>query len=832
MPLPVFGAAGTGAATTSSSSISVPYPASIEAGDLLILQVLNWSSGGSGITTPSGWTQIGAGHQGSGGEHRAYYKAAVGTESGSLSVSTNSGGSIGSYGRMYRFDSAANIGTVIEAAAVGTGSTAVIADTGVITTGDNRVAVNLVALKDNLAIGAFTGATGGTWAEATAEFTSATGQDACLQIQIADMAAAATINGGSFTVDSAVAPGSQNWSAIGFAILPGNIPVGLATETDTAFPITPVLTVAGLTAAVGLATETDSALAITPVSTAPADTSLFAGIRFNTESGGGYEDLSTRVTAASVRRGRPFNTDPIEAGTASIRFNNGDGELDPANNLGANYGNILPLRPVWLYRVADGITYQRFQGVVERYQPEWAPPQHQFMKVDAADGFERLANEILVSDISSLETALAGANNDLVFTAREAGGSGDNISVTYTVAGVDTALGVSTNEPLEGSAKTEGRIEVPKSLGILSSMFGGNRQKAAVIVPVDVQGTDINVAVATNGAGAATSTATDIKASLEASADVMNLVSVAHAAGSSGAGVVTAMAKTNLSGGKWPVELAGARINRVLDLIGWPADQRDIDAGAFLMAEKGFDRSEHVSALAHIQDIAESDLGYVFISGAGNIIFHDGIHRSDDPRSTTAQAVFSDDGVGFPFYDLQISLDKDRIANEVTVTGGANGALPQTVTDVDSQAVYETRSLSLASQVASDEDALAVAETLLDVFKDPRVRFESIRLLDVGADNWASVVLGLEIGDLVTVRTTPPVADGVSPYTISYDCFIEEIADDIAPGLPHQVSLRLTLFAESLSQPPPPGGGAEGVILNSLGGTLIIDDPVNGLVAA
>lgn len=108
---------------------------------------------------------------------------------------------------------------------------------------------------------------------------------------------------------------------------------------------------------------------------------------------------------------------------------------------------------------------------------------------------------------SSLTTAIAGTNNDLVFTARQGGPAGNSIRVQYAVAGNNTPLTIS------------------------------------------VQGFDIIVNVATSGAGAATSTSAQIKTALEADADATRLVSIAHAASNDGTGVVAALALTALAGG-------------------------------------------------------------------------------------------------------------------------------------------------------------------------------------------------------------------------------------------------------------------------------------------
>lgn len=539
-----------------------------------------------------------------------------------------------------------------------------------------------------------------------------------------------------------------------------------------------------------------------------------------------WADQTANLQTFTVRRGRPFNLDRCEAGTAGFMFTNGDGSLDPANSNSPYYPEILPLKEIWLSRLEDGVSYNRFRGPIERYKPVWQPPHHQSIGIDAADAFETLANIQLLSDAATLTTALTGANNDLVFTARNVGGQGDDITVEYVVAGNDTPLDADTNDAVTGTATIPTGRDA--ALAAIANIFARTVTPAAPTA-LTVQGTDIIVTVATNGAGAPTSTSALIKTALEANADVMALVSVAHAPSNSGAGVVTAMAKTNLSGGKWPVETSGERITRVLDLAAWPADKRAIDDGTFEVASQGFGDSENVTALTHMQDVADSELGYVFIDGNGNFVFHDGAHRSRETRSTVSQATFSDDGTGYSYYGLEITFDKDRIANEVTVTAGGEGAIPQTVEDSGSQAVYGRRTLAKSTLLAHDSDALLVADAILDVYKDPRTRFESISLyMPADSSLWTPAVLGREIGDLVTVRTSPPVEDGATEYTIAYDCFIESIEDSGSPGVPWSVTFQLTPFSESLSGPP--GGGGLGALVDSSGDTFTLDSATLGVL--
>ena len=108
---------------------------------------------------------------------------------------------------------------------------------------------------------------------------------------------------------------------------------------------------------------------------------------------------------------------------------------------------------------------------------------------------------------ATLSTNLSGSNNDLTYTARERGTAGNSIRVRYVVSGNNTALSVS------------------------------------------VSGSDITVNSATDGGGAATSTAAQVKAAIEASSAADLLVTVANKTGNDGTGVIAALSYTALASG-------------------------------------------------------------------------------------------------------------------------------------------------------------------------------------------------------------------------------------------------------------------------------------------
>lgn len=114
----------------------------------------------------------------------------------------------------------------------------------------------------------------------------------------------------------------------------------------------------------------------------------------------------------------------------------------------------------------------------------------------------------LTGATASLTTAMTGTQNDVTLTARSAGAAGNSITLTLTNPGAP-------NQTLQISVV---------SLAITASL-------------------------ATNGASALTTTASQLVTALQASSPAMALVSAALKSGEDGTGVVTALTSTPLSGG-------------------------------------------------------------------------------------------------------------------------------------------------------------------------------------------------------------------------------------------------------------------------------------------
>jgi hypothetical protein len=217
-----------------------------------------------------------------------------------------------------------------------------------------------------------------------------------------------------------------------------------------------------------------------------------------------------------------------------------------------------------------------------------------------------------------------------------------------------------------------------------------------------------------------------------------------------------------------PAELSGARINAILDAIGWPAGMREIDTGQSTMKPITY---ETANAKTELQLVGRSEQGVVFVGPTGNIVFHERHRRWKTPYNVS-QATFSNQPTGseVPFADATLVYTKNRIRNYVTVT--QTGGVTEVRSDATSITNYRRRAVSLETIQDSTNEVGYLAEWLLEKGKDPIARVEEVVLEpQLDDDLWAQA-LGRELGDRITVTIRPP---GTTATTITTDGVIERI---------------------------------------------------------
>ncbi len=201
-----------------------------------------------------------------------------------------------------------------------------------------------------------------------------------------------------------------------------------------------------------------------------------------------------------------------------------------------------------------------------------------------------------------------------------------------------------------------------------------------------------------------------------------------------------------------------------------------LDAGLFPLAG---DLVTHGSnALAYLQLVVETDLGYLFVDRSGVLQFVD---RHAFVGATPA-VTFADDGTGIEVAELRVTFGQEELFNRVSVDRvqpltAAEDPEPAVSTDATSITTHDgVFSLDRTEQLLQDDTTASdVADYLLSVYKDPLLRFSSVALELAAIDSGDRVdVLELDIASVVSVVHTPDVYDPVGT-AISRTCIVEGV---------------------------------------------------------
>lgn len=217
-----------------------------------------------------------------------------------------------------------------------------------------------------------------------------------------------------------------------------------------------------------------------------------------------------------------------------------------------------------------------------------------------------------------------------------------------------------------------------------------------------------------------------------------------------------------------------ARIDDILDDVGWPAAARNLSSGVSIVGAETFTGS----ALQAIQQATEAEQGRFFVARDGDATFYNRVHWS--------AAVKSEDwggSGGRPYADIRVDYDADYLLNQAAVTGGTGDT--QVRTDTTSIAQYgpfgQIGTINNPS-ILNEAYALNVAQWLVAKNKDVRVRVSELTYYpEVVKDATATAFNNLidqELGQIGNVEYTPPTGDD-----IDQDVRYEQIRHEIEPML-------------------------------------------------
>ena len=198
--------------------------------------------------------------------------------------------------------------------------------------------------------------------------------------------------------------------------------------------------------------------------------------------------------------------------------------------------------------------------------------------------------------------------------------------------------------------------------------------------------------------------------------------------------------------------LAGTRINQILDEIDWPATMRDVDAGLTTMqADPGTNRT----ALQALTTVATSEYGALYVDATGSFVFQDRAVTAASIAGTPT--VFADNGTGITYFDASWILNDVLVFNKATITrtgGTAQVALNQA--SIDKYFLHSYFLDNLLMQ--TDAVALDYAQAYVASRAETSIRVDAI-VLDLYTPNYNTGIiaaLDLDFFDPIKVITTQP----------------------------------------------------------------------------
>jgi hypothetical protein len=143
------------------------------------------------------------------------------------------------------------------------------------------------------------------------------------------------------------------------------------------------------------------------------------GVNVLADSAAVTADVSNQVQSVSITRGRNAISDQFQAGTASIRIADANGDFNPENLSSPYTGLLLPLRKVTITATDNntGLVYPLFAGYITGYNftQAQAVGEVSYTTLKAVDGFRLLNMGTVTTVAGAVAGQLSGARaNDIL----------------------------------------------------------------------------------------------------------------------------------------------------------------------------------------------------------------------------------------------------------------------------------------------------------------------------------------------------------------------------------------------------------------------------------
>lgn len=220
-------------------------------------------------------------------------------------------------------------------------------------------------------------------------------------------------------------------------------------------------------------------------------------------------------------------------------------------------------------------------------------------------------------------------------------------------------------------------------------------------------------------------------------------------------------------------ETTGARVNKILDQISWPANMRSIDTGDSTVQA---DPAQLRSSLNAIKNVEFSEQGAFYINGEGNAYFI-GRHNLQKKAGVTP-TVFANNGTGIPYWQLQLANDDKLVINSASIT--RIGGTAQVASDAASIATYFPHSFSVNNLVVeTDAEALNIARAYVATRKDTTIRIDAM-ILDLTTPNYdAGITAALSADNFSLFKI---INESQGNVTLTKTLEVVSVAHDITPN--------------------------------------------------
>lgn len=527
-------------------------------------------------------------------------------------------------------------------------------------------------------------------------------------------------------------------------------------------------------------------------------------VLLETTPGGPFDNIADDLLGGTTTRGRQRELDRYQAGTCSLQLRNESRQYDPNHVTTIKPRRKLQVRATWA-----GTTYPLFTGTVDRWTQNYDGPNTATAGVDCTDGFKLLnlaqlassayAQEVL-ADNPAAWWRLGDSTTpylDAIGTADLTVGTGKNApaagaeglvsrepdgAVTFTALDSEQLTGPAGSAPAGAEYTVELIIQSPTPVGTTRSIAfwtdsaGLNDSQISfdgALGHLQWAGLDSVQVVANNTVRHVAVVQTSTQQLMYVDGTLLASqagIGVSYAGGTFRLGATTtnnfggvidevAVYNTALSAARiaahaeavatpWNNDTPGERVERVLDAAGWSETLRDIDDGASTLQSADL----ATSALEHLQKVAESELGNVYVTAGGILRFEGRESRVNQPSAGT----FTDaHGTTPRISALQPEYGDDLLRNPVTVSRLEGVA--QTAQDDGALDEYGPAAYTLDGLLIDDDDlSRSIAQLLVAEYAEPTQRIAGVTVYP-----WADPttlfpqVLARELTDAITVAHTP-----------------------------------------------------------------------------